>query len=556
MKFEDKEELVTILADEALASNAVRVYFSEFVKKSRLSKALKYEAVAKLDDDPSHAAQNLVDWALTKGENPDEYEFTVLGSLLYALLPGLGTEQMQFFMRLFIRYQLLPTGILLETKEFQQHFDQGYNLEYADRQLSEVLEGVTQDLIQPFIEIIETLPDLKVCIQAFLQTFSDPSQISDHCKQEIALIENQSHQLFYRIFVLLKLLLEDYVIPELPVKRVADFAAFLKLVVDDSSGNKIDNWLKTIQKQVGYQPIQVSKKGQKSQSRDAYLMIVIRKAPARSHQFHAAAVLLPEGGIEEVLELGDASQDPHTLKTLPDQVSSFILGAERKLTGLGNFNITVEIFLPIQYWCQAVDCWTIKILSQKVLIGHKYRLCIRSYKRISDVIGMNDYQESAMLRNDLSKTWKELTDFLAMKPGKTEILARIVRIGRENTCFISAFKQQSSEDVDKKLGLRLSGSPPIHRASKRQRKFVFENALLKGYPLMIWSRCEDTADGKLEKTIDGFLDQKALSDFSNLLERIKEKREKDQSSEGLGKHLVILCDNPDRLPTKPLPLTG
>jgi hypothetical protein len=73
---------------------------------------------------------------------------------------------------------------------------------------------------------------------------------------------------------------------------------------------------------------------------------------------------------------------------------------------------------------------------------------------------------------------------------------------------------------------------------------------------MIWSRCEDTADGKLEKTIDGFLDQKALSDFSNLLERIKEKREKDQSSEGLGKHLVILCDNPDRLPTKPLPLTG
>jgi hypothetical protein len=409
--------------------------------------------------------------------------------------------------------------------------------------------------MQPLIQMLETLPDFKVCIKAFSQTLENPSQVLNDRRKEIALIENHSYPLCYRVFILLKLLLEDYVMLEQPIQRIADFASFLKPEVDAPFRQIIGTWLAKVQQQLGYQPIQVAKKGQKSQSLDAYLMIVIRKAQARANLFHANAFLMCEGEVEEWLEPGEGSAGPYTLKALPDQVSSFILTAERKLISLGNFTITVEVFLPIQYWCQEVDCWSIKLLSQKIPIGRKHRLSIRAYERISDVIGINDYQESAALRHELVQSWRELNDFLATNPEIDQIRNRIARIGREHTCMISTLEEQLSEG-EKKISLKVVSCPPIQKVSKKQRERIFESAVVHGLPIIIWSRCEDTADGKLEKMVDGFLDQEGLSDFSKLLGRIKEKREKDKSSEGFGKHLVILCDNPDRLPTKPLPFAG
>ena len=46
-------------------------------------------------------------------------------------------------------------------------------------------------------------------------------------------------------------------------------------------------------------------------------------------------------------------------------------------------------------------------------------------------------------------------------------------------------------------------------------------------------------------------------DFRVLLDRMKDERKKAHRSKiGLGKHLVILFDDPNRLPTQPLPLAG
>jgi len=551
----DKNTLVEILADEAFnSSEDIITYFKNLLRASHLPKSLIFDAVALLEQHPENSARKLIDWATTKGTNPEDPNFTVLGNLLYPLFSGLGVENIEACILIAIRYRLISSNVLIERAEFKQRLNHDIILEFAKSCLEDQLVEVPVDsLLEKFLAVINDLENLDVCIDAFLKTFQDASLIVDECSQVISHIKDQSFGKDYPIFLLVKLLLEDYSLPESPIRRVAEFAACLKPLVDASLKRKLTNWLKAVDKQFAYRPIEASSmKPLKHEIINAFLMIVIRKAPARSGRFHSDAFLFVEDRMGEWLSLEDEEPGPHPLKVLQARVSSFVLTAEKKLINLGNCSISIEIFLPIQQWCQEVDQWPIKVLSQKIPAGHQYRLSIRSYERISDVIGVNDYEESALLRHKLVQIWHELRSFLDMKPEKMQIHDRIARIGREDACIVSALEQRLS-DGERKLSLKVVSSPPIPKVPKKQREYVFETALTKGFPMIVWSRQADTADGQVEQAIDSFLDHRNLSDLSKLLELVRQSRE---SNRNFGNCLVVFCDDPNRLPTEPLPLVG
>jgi hypothetical protein len=562
MKAEDTDKVVDILASEAYGSNeGSEEYFRALVKESHISKNFKYQTEELLDRNPATAARNLVDWAKEKNTNPDNPDSSILGDLLCPLLPKLGEEDCKTILKLMFCYHLVPSKQLLEISGIENNFDKELILVFAHACLGKFQEISAEDLFEPFIQILVGFKNLDFCIEAFLKLFENPFLKAEEQEQFIARIKNQSIKIECRIFILVKLLLEDEILPESPISRIADFAAHLKLLVGASSKKKLTEWLKLIESIFSYKSvIKASPSKKEKTTPNAYLMIVIRKAPARGKKFHVNAFLLAEHQetkISEWLILEDENPGPYTLKSLKGRVSSFVLMAEEKLIGIARFNIVVEIFLPLQYWCEEVDCWPVEILSEDIPIGRNYRITLRAYERITDVVGTNDFKESAALRHKLMETWEDLAGFLQATPDKSEIGDRIARIGRENNCCPSVLEKQLIESEFRKYGLSITCVPPIHQAAKRQREAIFKAALLNGFLIVIWARCEDTTDGKLEQTIASCLDKDCLMDFNRLLTRLKEKREKSHiSKRGYGRHIAILCDDPNRLPTEPLPLVG
>jgi hypothetical protein len=562
MSPEDTDKLVDILAWEAFYGDAeTKDYFKNLLRESHIPSSFVFEAVALLDDNPETAARNLVDWAEGRGTNPENPDFTILGNLLYPLLPKLGLEKSKMVIQLLFRYRLLSGRILTESSALENSLDDELLLDFAYGCLGEFETMSNREVFRPFLRAITELNDLSPCIEAFLKLFQQSPLKVDEYEQSLSQIQNQSVKLEYRIFILIKLLLEDELVYESPISRMADFATNLKSLAGAPVKKSLNEWLKLVEQEFGYKSvIKASQPKPAKITSRAFLMIVIRKALARGKKFHADAFLLAEHEetqIAEWLILEEENPGPYTLKSLQSRVSSFVLKAEKKLIGIAKFDIAIEIFLPFQYWCEQVDCWPIKILSQDIPIGRNYRIALRAYERITDVIGTNDFEESALLRHQLIQTWENLQSFLETVPTKAELHRRIVRIGREDSCCPTVLEAQLIESEARKYGLVVTCAPPIHLVPKKQREAIFEAALLNGFPIVIWARCEDTADGKLEKTMATCLDKDCLMDFNTLLARLKEKREKSHTSKrGYGRHIAILCDDPNRLPTEPLPLVG
>jgi len=116
LDYTHRENLVQLLSDEALvAAGTPQAFFIDLVKAAKLSKPFLKQAISiPKGHNPDTDARAIVYWADSKGGNPQDNRFTVLGSLLTPLLPGLGLEDASFVVALIVRYQLYRDPILLE----------------------------------------------------------------------------------------------------------------------------------------------------------------------------------------------------------------------------------------------------------------------------------------------------------------------------------------------------------------------------------------------------------------------------------------------------------
>jgi hypothetical protein len=118
---EDRDKLISLLADEAFNSNLnSNEYFRGLLRESGIPKLMTFEAVPLLDENPEVAARDLVNWAWSKGKNPQNPNHKVLGNLLLPLLKRLGLENFEFLAKISERYDLLPPAVFYDRSESEE----------------------------------------------------------------------------------------------------------------------------------------------------------------------------------------------------------------------------------------------------------------------------------------------------------------------------------------------------------------------------------------------------------------------------------------------------
>jgi serine/threonine protein kinase len=111
----DIDELVRILATQSrLRPGGPKIFFPELVERADLPDEWVDTLSTLWESSPDVAAKKLVKWAVGKGTNRSDPQFSTLGSLLYALLPDLGLETSSYVVALVRRYGLLQAGALRE----------------------------------------------------------------------------------------------------------------------------------------------------------------------------------------------------------------------------------------------------------------------------------------------------------------------------------------------------------------------------------------------------------------------------------------------------------
>ncbi len=574
MENDDIEKLVTILANKATYSGSEpKNFFRNLVLQANLSQEWLWDIIGKWTGHPGDDARFLIQWATSseRSINIQNTRFTTLGSILNPLLPELGLDELRSVIWLIIRYSLYEnTGILIKelanNPNLQNVFD-GNSVQiitqYASHLLSFDSNPVSGRLVECLIKTLQQLNNFNLTSRAFLATFDiyERDQVRTAHPQEIDIIENGNINILFKIFTLFKLLLEDH--PHQPdrIRRLMDFCEYLQRESPEIRNN-LKTWLQAVSDDYGYQlssPSQPETAG----VLEPYLMIIIRTAKSRTRGKLRIDSFLRIGDsfscrIEPDIESKKSSYDQnlYTLKEAENYVAELIdkseniVHAEKSKLKCESSPITIEFFMPCNYLYEKVDQWGIELLDEKIPIAKDYRVAVRSYERIASVIGEN-VKGSALLLRYLEEKWKMIQNFLKENSGKQDIKDQFECLCQGDT-FSDIHLLETKLRRDK-LGIKLACTPP---EPEEERERFFKTILLTGIPIAIWLRQNKIPRiENLEKETDKFLQREYLSNLSLLLDSIKKEREiAYDNRSGLGQHLGILCDDPNRLPPAAPPL--
>jgi V8-like Glu-specific endopeptidase len=105
----DTDRIVELLGDQASSALvAPQAYFNDLVSRAGIPKRWRGQVAGTWTGDPYIDARRLLAWAAQRGVNPDDHRFTVLGSLLLALLDDEGLEARSVVVAVVVAYELVP----------------------------------------------------------------------------------------------------------------------------------------------------------------------------------------------------------------------------------------------------------------------------------------------------------------------------------------------------------------------------------------------------------------------------------------------------------------
>ncbi|MFN6499160.1 MAG: hypothetical protein RMX65_019470 [Nostoc sp. DedQUE01] len=217
-----------------------------------------------------------------------------------------------------------------------------------------------------------------------------------------------------------------------------------------------------------------------------------------------------------------------------------------------DYNLTIELFLPLPYLDKSIDIEEIPIgFGEKRAIANEYQFVIRSLERV--------IEEDGKYLMFLRRRWKILTQVLDQKPTFKTFHEKIEQIPPREKSFSSNFSWQTCNlkefendwDSKKSLGIKVTCDLPIDK----EAKIKFFIALIRsGVPMSLWTRCSTIPYLQTEFDEIFLNETKIITDLSNLCESIWNLRKKahakqdEEKQNYLGYHLGFLCDNPDRIP--------
>jgi hypothetical protein len=389
-----------------------------------------------------------------------------------------------------------------------------------------------------------------------------PSNITVARSQEIQVFGQPELSNWFKCFRFLKLLLEDYPLLEQRPSILTLVEHLLKEEsVDRSIKQQLNEWLDKIdpnfnRQQGGAEQTSLHASNQPaSGTLKAYLMIMVN--PEKSEEkVRASAILLgisPTGDKPEKIpvHLNPESNERGVLctrKQLPDTVEEFInKSIEDEIGNLANKlkcipeklinELVIEMFLPIDYFCESIDCWNIKDeFNDPISLGFQHRLVLRSSERVNNKI----------LKSSLYSSWKSAKEFLGQNTD-AKLLQQEIHCLDKIDCNKLTLLQ---EELKQKIGLKVICALP---ESKTEKVKFFRAMLKSGIPIAFWTRSRELPSCQVMAGIDGFLTTELLRNSNELLEKVRQERvgalKCEMPEKHWGSHLTVLWDDWERMPT-------
>ena len=276
--------------------------------------------------------------------------------------------------------------------------------------------------------------------------------------------------------------------------------------------------------------VETNSKITSTQTRHSYLLIQLR--PEANNQLFLKAWFIPDDTIQDPWErfkpLTVDEQQPEISfipEELPQLLGNLIQQCfEEYLQGQPT-ELTIEIFLPRDRLHDEVEKWSYPDEEGfDINIGEEYRVVVRSYERLKKL----RTQQGSYWR----KNWEKVTLIWENAPCEENI----------TTVSQACFKPSQIRNLLlKKIVLKVCCT-----LSNSERDGLLKAIHSAGTAIVLWSRCEVKS---LHNAVD--FDTLLERPLQELSARVKEQRFAADNDKHLGNHLVLLWDDPNRVPPNP-----
>lgn len=313
---------------------------------------------------------------------------------------------------------------------------------------------------------------------------------------------------------------------EMPHQNLLEFVAHLVADSRVSQSNR--------EKLATLTPLKTNRPRTYAKLLHSYLLIQLR--PEGIGQPLVKAWFIPDDSIQDPwerfkpLKVDEQQVEiPYILDQMPTLLSNLLQQCfEEHLRGEPT-ELTVEVFLPRERLCEPVEKWEYKDSEDfSITIGSEYSVVVRSYERLKK---LRTFQGSMW-----QKKWIKVQDMWKNILCNEEV-TMLEKIGYEP----NQLRRNLGEKIVLKVCCTLSESDmdgllkAIHSA---------------GTPIVLLSRC-DVVRLKNGTEFHKLLEDGSLQELSIRLKKQRLAAENDGDQMHFGNHLVLLWDDPNRVPPNP-----
>ncbi len=458
--------------------------------------------------DDTEVVFNLIQWAESRGE-------------LEQLIESLCKERPKNEVFKKIKDELCPN--------FFDHTDVKPNICAISteqwRKLLEIIAVINLDILK------------KICKDT-LQNYSKYQDALGNCPE---LIQPKNLGIFKTI------LLEKYPKNDKGIPSLLEFAERLSKEEEISQNirDELNNWVKTVAQELNislptYEIIQLS-----TTTLNSYLLITV--TPNSTDTFYLQAELILNYLDKDTktkpikLELNcDSPNIECSLSDIVDKIYQFISVTKTEYLNKNqrnNYNLTIEVFLPLQFLDANIDLKNIPIgFNRQRPLGSHYRFLVRSIDRFIS----NDGEYF----NTLSLRWEQFNHWMQNISLHREIQNKIHHISKVDDCNWEEIEAEL--EIKEKFGVKITCCLPENQFDKED---LFIAILRGGIPLFLWTRCNlPNVDDDFNKLLKVDFFQNELTRIESVWKLRKLAHAKRDKENHLGYHLGFLCDNPHRVP--------
>ncbi|WP_426753387.1 effector-associated domain EAD1-containing protein [Myxococcus sp. Y35] len=301
------------------------------------------------------------------------------------------------------------------------------------------------------------------------------------------------------------------------------FAALLQLQArGTAAASKLKKWLVEASAQRGVDVEALLRQvNQHSAEQEGSLFLLLRleKAPEGRCTVQAWLSQGEQGAMVSI----HADDEPRDLSSVGALLNEFLGRISGDLEA-SDGRLIIEVMLPQELLCYTVERWELEQGRHKPLCGRKYPVVVRSWERAYDP------RLSIQVRPDWTRKWKDFQEqppaglprAVIWEPDPAEagaLFDRLIEAGV--VCLALMHPQEGSAATSEELSACIDS----------------------GTPIALWGR--KWPAGLVESRVQV---QRLLADLRQLPARVRDMRARAHEEAHVGHSLVLLWDNPNRLP--------